>query len=225
MKTIYQLLFILLTLFWGCKQKATPDQQSKTTDNDTEVAVKAPLPAIIKDLGQFAGLDIPDVTAADQMVHFKKINGIGDIETIDHDTYLKLYQLIIKSGSGAELPIFELRESGNTILLVSGKGFAGPIWAKVLVDLSTQEIIKIEFDHRSESEGYGAGISASSFKNQFMDAKLNVKANTYGLAQTGQILVEGMQVVDGISGATTTSRAAIGMVNAGMQKYAEYLMK
>ena len=83
MKTIYLAYFIMATLFWGCKQKATAEPQPKASETVTEAPAKAPMSSIIKELGQFAGIDIPDANAADEMIHFKKINGNGDIETID----------------------------------------------------------------------------------------------------------------------------------------------
>ncbi len=223
MKTIYPAFFILISLIWGCKQKATAEPQPKATETVTEAPAKAPMSSIIKELGQFAGIDIPDANAAEEMIHFKKINGDGDIETIDMDTYLKLYQLVLKNSSSAEPTIFEIRGNDNAILMMGAKGFGGPIWAKVLVDRSTQEIKKIEFDHRSESDGYGAGISEMGFAKQFFDAKINVKTNTFGLDQTGKKIISGTQMVDGLSGATATSGAAVGMVNKGLQKYAGYL--
>jgi Na+-transporting NADH:ubiquinone oxidoreductase subunit C len=179
--------------------------------------------SIIKELGQFAGLDLPDANAAEEMIHFKKINANGELENIDMDNYVALYQLLIKNGQGAELPIFEIEGSDPAILVTGGKGFGGPIWAKILVDRKTQTVRSMAFDHRSESDGYGAGISEIGFGKQFLEAKINPKANTFGLNQTGKKIMEGAQMVDGISGATTTSRAAVYMVNEGLAKYAGYL--
>jgi Na+-transporting NADH:ubiquinone oxidoreductase subunit C len=223
MKTIYLALLILATLFWGCKQKVTAEPQPKATERATEAPAKAPMSSIIKELGQFADIDLPDMTVVDEMIHFKKINGNGDIETIDSDSYLALYQNTVKNGNVSELPIFEIRNSDNAILMMGGKGFGGPIWAKVLVDRKARTLTNIEFDHRSESDGYGAGISEAGFAKQFVDAKINVKANTFGLDQTGKKIISGTQMVDGLSGATATSGAAVNMVNNGLIKYAGYL--
>ncbi len=223
MKTIYPAFFILVSLFWGCKQKATAEPQPKATETVTESPAKAPMSSIIKELGQFAGIDIPDANAADEMIHFKQINGNGELETIDSETYLELYQITVKNGNVAALPIFEIRGNDHAILMMGGKGFGGPIWAKVLVDRKTQTVINMAFDHRSESDGYGAGISEIGFAKQFLDAKINIKANTFGLDQTGKKIISGTQMVDGLSGATVTSGAAVNMVNKGLLKYAGYL--
>ncbi len=223
MKAIYPAFFILASLFWSCKQKVAAEPQPKATERVTEAPAKEQMSSIIKELGRFAGIDIPDANAADEMIHFKKINGNGDIETIDMDTYLMLYQLVLKNSSSAEPTIFEIRGNDNAILLMGGKGFGGPIWAKVLVDRSTQEIKKTAFDHRLESDGYGAGITKDGFGNQFSDSKIALKSNTYGLDQTGKKIMEGTRMVDGLSGATVTSGAAVRMVNEGLHKYAVYL--
>jgi Na+-transporting NADH:ubiquinone oxidoreductase subunit C len=224
MKTIYWVFFLILSLLWGCKQKeSTREHPPEASEKVTETAVAAPLSAIIKELGQFADLDVPDATAVERLIDFKKINGDGDIKTIDMETYIKLYQLILKNVKGTELPIYEIRDRDRAILMMGGKGFGGPVWAKVLVDKATREISKIEFDHRLESDGYGAGMSESRFENQFIGAKVQVKANTYGLDQTGKKIIEGTQLVDGLSGATTTSSAAVYMVNEGLLKYSGYL--
>ncbi|MGB5371420.1 MAG: FMN-binding protein [Flavobacteriaceae bacterium] len=221
MKTIYPAFFILVSLFWSCKQKVAAEPQPKETV--TQAPTQAPMSSIIKELGQFAGIDIPDANVADEMIYFKKINTNGEPENIDMDNYVALYQLLIRNGQGVELPILEIRGSDHAILIMGGKGFGGPIWAHVLVDRATREIKKTEFDHRLESDGYGAGITKPGFGNQFSDTKIALKSNTYGLDQTGQKIMEGSRMVDGLSGATVTSGAAVRMVNEGLHKYAGYL--
>ena len=104
--------------------------------------------------------------------------------------------------------------------MVKGKGFGGPIWAMLLIDAKTLEILKIKFSHKAESEGYGAGIVRTSFQNQFKGKIVKISsANTFGLQGHGE---ETYYPIDGISGATVTNMAVVNMLNEGLKGYAEY---
>jgi Na+-transporting NADH:ubiquinone oxidoreductase subunit C len=92
------------------------------------------------------------------------------------------------------------------------------------VDKTTSEITKVAFDHKAESDEYGAdGITLSSFEDQFIGSKIDWTENTFGLHQSGKTLVDGNTTIDGISGATVTSQAVLKMMNEGLQKYSGYL--
>ena len=83
--------------------------------------------------------------------------------------------------------------------------------------------MKLQFEHMAESEGYGAAITQSSFENQFVGIVLDPDLKDFGLKQNGVVLIEGVNMIDGISGATITSKAGIKMINQGLLKYRNYL--
>lgn len=129
----------------------------------------------------------------------------------------------MKNGKAKALPIFEVKGSDVSLLLFTGKGYVGAVWARVLINKSTRKIVKVRLGHKMESEGYGDGIVSSAFGDQFGGKKIIFKGNTYGLNQSGTSIIEGSAIVDGVSGATATSTAAVQMLNEGLKQYETYL--
>lgn len=70
----------------------------------------------------------------------------------------------------------------------------------------------------AESEGYGAEINQEAFENQFIGKAIYGDSNSFGLNQAGRTIIEGYTMVDGLSGATITSKAAVEMINNGLLK-------
>lgn len=91
-----------------------------------------------------------------------------------------------------------------------------------LVDKKSNQILDIAFDHLAESEGYGAEINQEAFENQFIGKAIYGDSNSFGLNQAGRTIIEGYTIVDGLSGATITSKAAVEMINNGLLKYRNY---
>lgn len=56
-----------------------------------------------------------------------------------------------------------------------------------------------------------------------MGLVLDPDSKDFGLKQDGIVLIEGIHMIDGISGATITCKAAVEMINQGIQKYRNYL--
>jgi Na+-transporting NADH:ubiquinone oxidoreductase subunit C len=218
-KLIY---LILVALLCNCKEKVET-LKPKVEETKKEPKANPEVPAIIKELANFSDMGLSGSTDVNHLIEFKEVNQNGAIETIDQSAYLKLYSAQMKPQNSLVLPIFEIKDTNYAILMVKGTGFGGPIWAKVLVDRTTREIKKIEFGHKAESEGYGAGITNTSFKRQFTGAKIDLDKKSFGLSQSGKQVFPGETMIDGISGATATSSAAIAMVNEGLQKYRTYL--
>jgi Na+-transporting NADH:ubiquinone oxidoreductase subunit C len=213
---------ILVALLCNCKEKV---ETLKPMVEEAKQGAKANSEdlSIIKELANFADTGLSGSEDVNPLLEFKEVTENGTIETIDRATFLKLYKAQLQPQESPVLPIFEIKNTNNAVIMVKGNGFGGPIWAKVLVDRTTREIKKIEFDHKAESEGYGAGITNTSFKKQFMGARINLDAKSFGLNQSGRPLLPGDTMIDGISGATATSSAAVAMLNEGLQKYRKYL--
>ncbi|AKA34249.1 FMN-binding protein [Flagellimonas lutaonensis] len=223
MRTILCLIFLSLFL-WNCKQAP----ESKKVDADiqqplvkTEKAQKTS-PILLK-LVEFADTTATDTTDITDIFVFKQLNENGEIASLDPKDAVSLHKKVTDAKSGEELPIFELKKGQKAVLMVNGRGFAGPLWAKILVDKDAMTIEKIEFDHSAESEGYGDGITYTSFEKQFVGAKIDLTDNTFSLFQSGSEVEKGNQRIDGLSGATMTSQAVVKMVNEGLKKYKGYL--
>lgn len=216
------ILLVLVPLFWSCKQKSETVKPKQEIKKEKEVIKLSP---ILKEIAKFADIPLTDSTDVDPLIDFKAIKKDGILESVPIEEAVSLYRGILKSGESEALPIFEMKNMDYAVLLVCEKGYGGTIWGKLLVDRISQEIKKIEFDHKAESEGYGDGISFSSFENQFVGAKIDFEANSFALNQAGKTIVVGNTTIDGVSGATATSTAVVKMVNDGLKKYRSYLEK
>ena len=63
----------------------------------------------------------------------------------------------------------------------------------------------------------------SPFEDEFIGTKINLDKNTFTLQKNMENTIDDGVIIDGISGATITSEAAIKMVNEGLKKYKGYL--
>ena len=122
-------------------------------------------------------------------------------------------------------PIIELKKTDSVVLMLQGRGYGGPIWAYLLLNKESMSIEKLQFDHKAESEGYGADMTYNSFESQFTKKPLLPETVGFRLSEEGKNSEPGFYEVDGISGATQTSNAAIDMMNYGLSIYNNYLFQ
>ena len=221
MKTKLIMLF-LVPLMWNCKQN--PDtEKPKVEESKQETVVVTKLPTIIKELAKFAEPTFSDSTDIGELMTFKELDASGTVTPITMEKAVDLYKAMTKTGQASTMPIFEIQNTDNSILSFQGKGFGGVIWATVLVDRKTLEIKKVAFEHKAESNDYGAAMTQTSFENQFIGTKINLEQNTFSLKKAAEKAVDGGQIIDGISGSTVTSKGAVDMMNEGMKSYRNYL--
>lgn len=183
------------------------------------------IPKVIKDLTSFAEMSISDTTDIINIVSFKEVDSSGVLQTVDIERAASRFKQMMTNKKGYSYPIIEIADTDNVVFMVQGRGYGGPIWAKILFDKNEIQIKKLEFQHSAESEGYGAAITQSYFENQFTDKKLSSNGDAFGLEQNGQTILEGLHIVDGTSGATQTSRAAVDMINEGLERCMDHLVQ
>ena len=205
-------------LGWQCKEKTTEPQAAP----EVTKAIKKN-PKIILDLAEFASLEISDTTDIEPILDFKAIDSSGNLQTMDMDQAAKAFKKMMTTKKSVNLPLFEIKDSEKVVVVFQGRGYVGPIWALLLIDNKTQQIEKIQFDHSAETEGYGDAMSYSSFENQFTGRKLSRGLKNFGLRQNNSLIIEGIHEIDGLSGATETSKAAIEMINEGLNSYKVFL--
>lgn len=215
-------LIILLSLMWNCKEN-TDTKKPKIEEAKQEAKVISKISPVIKELGQFADLVLTDSTDVNDLIFFKEIDGKGAVTEIDMERAVTLYNNMTKRGPVISFPIFEIKDAETAILPIQGAGFGGAIWAKVLIDRNSLEIKKIAFDHKAESDGYGAAMTQTSFEDQFVGTEINLEQNTFRLQKAIEKAVDDGQIIDGISGATMTSQGVIEMMNEGLREYSGYL--
>ncbi|PIB25555.1 FMN-binding protein [Maribacter sp. 4G9] len=212
----------LIILFISCKEEPKanmPDSENTRQD----LPKKEGLSAVQKEIVSFADSTFSHNSDMNTLFVFKKIDDQGTITDIDMNEGIRLYKELIKSNTVDALPIFEVKNTDTAILSIRGKGFGGAIWAKVLIDRKTLEIKNIEFDHKSETYGYGSAMTQRTFEDQFVGSKIDLEYHSFTLQQNIEKRIDDGVIIDGISGATMTSAAAVQMVNLGLQKYKGYL--
>ncbi|SEL26594.1 NADH:ubiquinone oxidoreductase, Na(+)-translocating, C subunit [Maribacter orientalis] len=221
MKT--KIIFLLVgLLFWNCKQKSGTEKSKEVEILKEQKAIVLVPPSMIE-LCSFADISLSNKSDINQYLDFKQIDANQSVSAIDMNSAIALYKKMMKREKATSLPIFEIKNTDNVILLIQGVGFGGPIWAKVLVNRNSLEIKNIAFEHFAETDGYGAAMTQSPFVNEFIGTKINLDKNTFALQKNMEKRIDDGVMVDGISGATMTSEAAIEMVNEGLKKYKGYL--
>ncbi|MFD2561394.1 FMN-binding protein [Aquimarina rubra] len=222
------LLMVLLSGIWACKKQITTEKQEIPESNSAQqkkenkgITQSSPF---IKELVTFANIKANDSSDIDKLFQVKIIDSTGKISPSNITEGIDLYKKAVTSQQQMTLPIFEITNSDQVILFAVGKGYMDAIWAKILINKNSQEISKIAFNHKAESEGYGAEITYDSFENKFTGTKISLTQNTFCLLQNGKNLIKGDKKIDGISGATITSHAVIQMLNERLKKYQSYLL-
>lgn len=196
--------------FWSCREKPLPENTIAV-----EPASIKPVPKVIDELSSFGGVSLTEYADLDSLLVFKLIDSSGALQEIDVEKSARLFKKLKSGKKVSGLPIIEFKETNKTLVMFQGRGYGGPIWATLIFDNSTLKIEKVAFDHRAESEGYGAAMTMSAFENQFLGMAIEDSDTNFGINQGGKNLLEGSHNVDGISGATQTSMAVIRMMNEG----------
>ena len=138
----------------------------------------------------------------------------------------------------AEVITSELQEQGGKVFVASvdgavkyvlpvkGRGLWGGLWGYISIDEDKQHVYGTYFDHESETAGLGARIKERWFQEQFNGKPIftdNPQQVALTVVKQGQSKTE--TEIDGVTGATLTSKGVAGMVTDGLQAYIEFLNK
>ena len=138
----------------------------------------------------------------------------------------------------AEVITSELQEQGGKVFVASvdgavkyvlpvkGRGLWGGLWGYISIDEDKQHVYGTYFDHESETAGLGARIKEHWFQEQFNGKPIftdNPQQVALTVVKQGQSKTE--TEIDGVTGATLTSKGVAGMVTDGLQAYIEFLNK
>ena len=173
-----------------------------------------------------AALSIYDVKDAD--AEFEKL-GMTDMLMQPDGTLVKNdgpFQTIYK-GEIAEgrLHVFECKVDGQTkyIIPVYGAGLWGPIWGYIGLNDDKDTVCGVYFSHAGETPGLGAEITTPKFQTQFDGKKvLENGIVALGVEKNGKVSKPAYQV-DGISGATITSKGVNDMLKDCLSAYTRFL--
>lgn len=133
-----------------------------------------------------------------------------------------------KNPEEAKLPIyiFEKQDDKCYILPLYGKGLWGPIWGYVALERDLKTIRGVTFDHKAETPGLGAEITKEWFQKQFEGKHIREgkKFTSVNVLKGADNNLDAYSV-DGVSGATITSKGVGKMLEEDIKLYLPYLQK
>lgn len=107
---------------------------------------------------------------------------------------------------------------------VKGRGLWGGLWGYISVDEDLKHTFGAYFGHESETAGLGARINERWFQQQFcgadiMDANGNIALTVVKAGSANRQAYE----IDGVTGATLTSKGVAAMVNDGLNVFGDII--
>lgn len=129
-----------------------------------------------------------------------------------------------------QLPVFVSKNDAgkiNYIFPVYGTGLWGPVWGYIALNDDLNTISGVVFDHKGETPGLGAEITAAPFENQFIGKSIFAATDFVGISVTKGVGSSNGNdhAVDAISGGTITSRAVQSMIIDCLKAYEPYILK
>lgn len=127
---------------------------------------------------------------------------------------------------GEKFPIYKAKTADGAdalVLPLKGRGLWGGIWGYVAVTPDCQKVLGAFFNHESETAGLGALIKDEPFQSQFIGRPVLGADGKVALTVVKKGESKAETEVDGVTGATLTSKGVGEMVQAGIQQYVEAL--
>jgi Na+-transporting NADH:ubiquinone oxidoreductase subunit C len=134
------------------------------------------------------------------------------------------YGSLIKNG---ELHVFTGTTANGEyayVIPVVGRGLWGGLWGYVAVNETKDKVLGTYFYHESETAGLGARISEKWFQEQFIGKPIFDDNNNVVLTVVKAGAAQNENEVDGVTGATLTSKGVAAMVNDGLTAYKDFLL-
>ncbi len=138
----------------------------------------------------------------------------------------KYAEIVQEKQTSDNLPYYEANVNGQVkyVIPMKGRGLWGGLWGFVSVNDDKSTVYGSYFSHESETAGLGARITERPFQESFNGKPLYAGNNgqvALTVVKNGSAKAE--YEVDGITGATLTSKGVAAMVTDGLQKYIQFL--
>lgn len=109
------------------------------------------------------------------------------------------------------------------VMPVKGRGLWGGLWGYISVNEDKLHVFGTYFSHESETAGLGARINERWFQIQFKDKPIFDAEGNIALTVTKAGAASLETEVDGVTGATLTSKGVAAMVTDGLGLYKDFL--
>lgn len=148
---------------------------------------------------------------------------IEGLKAFDVDV-VKEFKTTKGNAKARKSPYFQYTSNGSTkyIVAMAGNGLWGPVWAYIALDEDQNTISNVVFDHKSETPGLGAEITAESFISKFTDhpkqiVDENGNYKSVAIIKAGDVTKK--HEIDAIAGATITSKGVSNMLKESFMPY------
>ena len=132
-----------------------------------------------------------------------------------------------KDLSPENLPLYVCEVNGEVkyVVPMTGRGLWGGLWGYMAINADCKTVFGAYFSHESETAGLGSPIAEKPFQERFKDMQLFAEGDSTNVALTivkkGQVKSPKTEV-DGLTGATLTTKGAAEMVTNGLQQYINF---
>ena len=198
----------------------------RTQDKNVELDKKKQILAAlnIRDLKDAAAVEAKynEVVEADMIINAK-----GDTINAGAEKDQAGFKVENKGITAENLPIYICNVEGVTkyVVPMSGRGLWGGLWGYMAINEDCATVYGAYFSHESETAGLGSPIAEQKFQDQFCGKQLFADTAATQVALTivkkGQVK-DAATEVDGLTGATLTTKGAAAMVTDGLQKYINF---
>ncbi len=217
---IYASVMVVIVAFLlAFVSSALKPTQDKNVEIDKKKQILAALN--IRDLQDAKAIEekYNEVILADMVINAK-----GDTLNAGAEKDQAGFKVENKEISTENLPIYICNVDGQTkyVVPMSGRGLWGGLWGYMAINDDCATVYGAYFSHESETAGLGSPIAEQKFQDQFKN--MHIFADTAS-TQVALTIVKKGQVknpeyeVDGLTGATLTTKGAAAMVTDGLQQY------
>lgn len=217
---IYASVMVVIVAFLlAFVSSALKPTQDKNVEIDKKKQILAALN--IRDLQDAKAIEdkYNEVVLADMIINAK-----GDTLNAGADKDQAGFKVTNKEISAENLPLYICNVDGQTkyVVPMSGRGLWGGLWGYMAINDDCSTVYGAYFSHESETAGLGSPIAEQKFQDQFKDKQIFADTVATQVALTvvkkGQVKSPEYEV-DGLTGATLTTKGAAAMVNTGLQQY------
>lgn len=196
--------------------------QDKNVELDKKKQILAALN--IRDLKDAAAVEekYNEVVVADMV-----IDAEGQVQKDGANKDQDGFKVENKEITATNMPLYLCKVDGVTkyVVPVSGRGLWGGLWGYLAINEDCATVYGAYFSHESETAGLGSPIAEQKFQDQFCGKQLFADTAATQVALTivkkGQVK-DAATEVDGLTGATLTTKGAAVMVTDGLQKYINF---
>ncbi len=196
--------------------------QDKNVELDKKKQILAALN--IRDLKDAAAVEekYNEVVVADMV-----IDAEGQVQKDGANKDQDGFKVENKEITATNMPLYLCKVDGVTkyVVPVSGRGLWGGLWGYLAINEDCATVYGAYFSHESETAGLGSPIAEQKFQDQFCGKQLFADTAATQVALTivkkGQVK-DAATEVDGLTGATLTTKGAAAMVTDGLQKYINF---